>query len=97
MTFEAEEPELPPSSEEVEVPEGCEAVTSPVAGSLWKRLVEAGDSVQEDQALFIVESMKMEISVGASENGRVRELLIEEGATVRAGQILAIFEIEDLS
>lgn len=94
MSFEVEEVEIPPQQDAVEVPDGCEAVTSPVAGSLWKIESKIGDSVSEDQPLLIVESMKMEISVGAPENGQVREILVEEGASVSAGQVLAILQLE---
>tara|TARA_R110002096_G_scaffold159011_4_gene324600 strand:+ start:2317 stop:5898 length:3582 start_codon:yes stop_codon:yes gene_type:complete len=94
MSFEAEETELPTQQDAIEIPDGCEAVTSPVAGSLWKIEAKPGDSVTEDQTLLIVESMKMEISVGAPETGKLREILVEEGASVSAGQILAILELE---
>lgn len=93
MSFEVLEPDLSAESEaQVEIPEGCEAVRSPVAGSLWKTVVATGEDVSEDQQLLIVESMKMEISVVAPEVGRVREILVEDGASVRAGQVLAILE-----
>ncbi|MEM1297606.1 MAG: biotin/lipoyl-containing protein, partial [Verrucomicrobiota bacterium] len=94
MTFEVEEVEIPPQQDAIDIPEGCEAVTSPVAGSLWKIASKPGDSVAEDQTLLIVESMKMEISVGAPETGMIREILVEEGASVSAGQVLAILELE---
>jgi acetyl-CoA carboxylase biotin carboxyl carrier protein len=38
--------------------------------------------------------MKMEIPVGAPEAGRVVEVLIAEGAPVREGQEVAVFEEE---
>jgi acetyl-CoA carboxylase biotin carboxyl carrier protein len=41
---------------------------------------------------MILESMKMEIPVVAPEAGRVVELLVAEGAPVREGQEVAVFE-----
>jgi acetyl-CoA carboxylase biotin carboxyl carrier protein len=41
---------------------------------------------------MILESMKMEIPVVAPEAGRVVKILIAEGAPVREGQEVAVFE-----
>jgi urea carboxylase len=43
---------------------------------------------------MVLESMKMEIPVVAPEAGRVVEILIAEGAPVREGQEVAVFEEE---
>ncbi|MEM7144786.1 MAG: 5-oxoprolinase/urea amidolyase family protein, partial [Verrucomicrobiota bacterium] len=95
MSFEVEEVEMPPEDEAVEVPTGCEAVTSPVAGSLWKVEVKEGDVVSEDELVLAVESMKMEIAVMSPEAGRVREVLVGEGESVSAGQVLVIVEVDE--
>ncbi|MEM7013690.1 MAG: 5-oxoprolinase/urea amidolyase family protein, partial [Verrucomicrobiota bacterium] len=94
MSFEVVEPDMElERGAEIDIPEGCEAVTSPVSGSVWKVETAANEEVEEDQTLLILESMKMEINVGSPEKGRVREILAEAGASVRAGQVLAIVEI----
>ena len=72
------------------VPEGATAVESPVPGSVWKILVEAGCEVSEGDTLIIVESMKMEISVCAPSSGLVREIRCAEGRAVEFGQALVI-------
>jgi acetyl-CoA carboxylase biotin carboxyl carrier protein len=67
-------------------------VTSPVAGQLIERLVAAGDSVEAETEVAIVESMKMHIPVSAERAGRVAEWLVEEKSTVAEGQALLVLE-----
>jgi urea carboxylase len=72
------------------LPPGATAVESPVPGSVWKILVEAGREVSEGETLIIVESMKMEIAVCAPSSGLVREIRCAEGRPVQLGQALVI-------
>jgi urea carboxylase len=65
-----------------------DAVTSPVAGGVWRLLVQPGDRVLVGQALLILESMKAEIPVAATWTGTVRVLRCGEGQIVRLGQPL---------
>lgn len=67
-------------------------VTSPVAGQLLNRLVQAGDSVDDDTEVAIVEAMKMHIPVSAEQSGRVARWLVEEKTIVAEGQ--ALLELE---
>ncbi len=65
---------------------------SPVSGSLWQCCVEPGESVREGQALLILESMKMEITVPAPQDLNVRNVLLEAGQRISAGQPLIVLE-----
>jgi urea carboxylase len=76
------------SDSEASIPEGHEAVISPVSGSLWKFLVKAGDRVEEGQAVVIVEAMKMEIQVASTCAGTVAAWGLKEGQPVMPGQML---------
>ena len=67
-------------------------IRSEITGTVWKILVKPGDVLQADDTLMVLESMKMEIPVLAPENGRLVKLLIAEGAAVREGQEIAVFE-----
>jgi biotin carboxyl carrier protein len=67
-------------------------VTSPVAGQLLSCLVQAGDRVDADTEIAIVEAMKMHIPVSAEQPGRVAKWLIEEKAQVAEGQTLLVLE-----
>lgn len=67
-------------------------IRSEITGTVWKILMRAGDSLQADDTIMVLESMKMEIPVIAPEAGRVIELLVAEGTPVREGQDVAVFE-----
>jgi len=69
------------------------AIESHVAGNIWKILVKPGDRVNEGDAVLVLESMKMEIEVTASEAGTVKTLLKAEGSQVAAGQRLLVMEL----
>jgi len=79
-------------AEDSGVPEGCEAVRSPVTASVWKVLVEDGRRVEAGQQVVILEAMKMEIAVTAPVAGVVRQVHCGPGAMVEAGQKLATLE-----
>jgi urea carboxylase len=64
-------------------------VVSPVTGVVWKTLVVAGQLLQADDDILVIESMKMEIPVLAPQAGRIVRLLVEEGEAVAEGQPLA--------
>ncbi|PMS15683.1 urea carboxylase [Trinickia dabaoshanensis] len=65
-------------------------IAAEVSGSVWKVLVEAGERVKEGQALAILESMKMEVSVVATEDGVIESIDCAPGAAVSAGQRLMV-------
>ena len=71
-----------------------QTIRSEITGTVWKVVVPEGGTVQEDEPIMILESMKMEIPVLAPETGRVVKLLVAEGAAVREGQDVALFEAE---
>ena len=68
-------------------------IISEVTGTVWKVETEAGKSLEEDDAIMIIESMKMEIPVEAPEGGTITEILVGEGDAVAEGQLLATMEI----
>jgi urea carboxylase len=61
-------------------------VESHVPGSIWKVRTQRGSKVRRGEALVIVESMKMEITIEASTSGTVLEVLVSEGRSIAAGQ-----------
>ncbi len=67
-------------------------VLSEIPGTVFKIEVDVGDEVTEDDPVIILESMKMEIPVGAPSAGRVAEILVEEGEPVEEGQEVAVIE-----
>ncbi len=73
-----------------DIPEGCEAVVSPMASSVWKILVEPGQSVSAGETLLVLSAMKVEWSVTAPSAGVVEDVLTKPDALVSHGQTLVI-------
>jgi urea carboxylase len=71
-----------------------QTIRSEITGTVWKIVAQEGATLQADDTIMILESMKMEIPVVAPEDGRVLKLLIAEGASVREGQEVAVFETQ---
>ena len=63
-------------------------VRAPLTGTVWRIVVRVGDRVDEEQAVAVLESMKMEIPVEASAPGRVAEVHVAEGDVVEEGALL---------
>jgi oxaloacetate decarboxylase alpha subunit len=64
------------------------AVAAVLAGNVFKVLVNEGDTVEEGQALLVLEAMKMETKVSAPAAGRVTQVCIKEGDVVAVGDDL---------
>lgn len=69
-------------------PEDKSQVGSSIPGMVSKVNVKVGDKVEENQVLAVIEAMKMETSVVARMAGTVTEVLVTEGASVKAGELL---------
>jgi acetyl-CoA carboxylase biotin carboxyl carrier protein len=67
-------------------------VKAELVGNLWKIVTEVGQSVEEDDTLMILESMKMEIPITSPINGTVTQILVAEGEVVQEGQTVAVVE-----
>lgn len=73
-----------------EVPEGLVATQSKFPGSVWKIEVTPGQQIKAGERLMVLESMKMEMSVLSEHSGEVKQLLVQEGQPVSAGQLVAL-------
>jgi acetyl-CoA carboxylase biotin carboxyl carrier protein len=69
------------------------AIKSDITGTVWKVLVKPGESVEEDAELIILESMKMEIPVTATEAAVVHEICVTEGQSISEGDIVVTLEV----
>jgi len=67
-------------------------VVSDVAGKVWKIEAAVGDALAAEDAIMILESMKMEIPVETEKAGKLVELLVAEGDPVDEGQPVAVIE-----
>lgn len=59
-----------------------------IPGMVTKISVKPGDEVEENQVLAVIEAMKMETSVVARMSGKIEEVFVKEGSTVKAGELL---------
>ena len=71
---------------------GLHSIDSHIAGNLWQVQVSEGDLVKAGDVLVILESMKMEIPLLAPRDGAVREVRVQPGSPVRAGQRVVVLE-----
>jgi 3-methylcrotonyl-CoA carboxylase alpha subunit len=73
-------------------PSASSAVIALMPGRILRVEVSAGDLVSEKQPLIIMESMKMESTLGAPKSGRVEQVRCDVGQIVEAGEILMTVE-----
>ncbi len=71
---------------------GGDTLSSPMQGNIFKVLVEEGAEVEEGALVCIIEAMKMENEITAHKAGKIAELPISEGASVTAGDTLAVIK-----
>jgi acetyl-CoA carboxylase biotin carboxyl carrier protein len=88
-----------PGAEPAPPPSAHHRVDSPMVGTFYRApspdapsFVEVGDVVRPGQTLCILEAMKLMNELQSEVSGKVRAVLVENGAPVEYGQPL--FEIE---
>ena len=69
-----------------------EKVAAHITGTVVKIARKPGDAVQPGDVVIVLESMKMEMPVEATEVGTVREVRCKEGQSVSEGDVLAVIE-----
>jgi acetyl-CoA carboxylase biotin carboxyl carrier protein len=67
-------------------------VKTEITGIIQMIIRCVGDSVDEDEPVIMLESMKMQIPISAPEGGTVAEILVEQGDTVTEGSVVARIE-----
>ncbi len=73
-------------------PKNKKQIGSGIPGTVLKVLVNEGDIVVKNQALVIVEAMKMETEMVASEDGVVKSIYVSEGQSVQSGELVVEME-----
>ncbi len=68
------------------------AIRAPMQGTIVKVLVEEGQEVAADEAVCVLEAMKMESEVRSQKTGTVSEVRVVAGQTVRSGDTLISVE-----
>ncbi len=67
-------------------------VQSEITGKVWAVEASIGDTLEEEDTIIVLESMKMEIPVVAPSDGTLKEILVKEGDAVTEGQDVAIMD-----
>ncbi|MCU1720061.1 urea carboxylase [Pseudomonas sp. 5P_5.1_Bac1] len=67
-------------------------VSADMCGSVWKILVQPGQTVEAGAPLMVVEAMKMELSVFAPVSGTVRAVRCQPGKAVLPGDALLLLD-----
>lgn len=70
------------------VPAGGEPQPAPLAGNIFKVLVQPGQLVQEGDLVVILEAMKMETEIRAFKAGTVASVNVKVGDAVSVGDSL---------
>jgi biotin carboxyl carrier protein len=81
----------PPAAKSAPTPSGTGGeVTSPLPGTIVSINVSEGDTVSHGQELFVLEAMKMNNPIRATQAGVVEEILVAVGEQVQHGAPLMV-------
>ncbi len=65
-------------------------VTAHITGTVWKIECKVGQQVNAGDTLVILESMKMEMPIEATDPGVVKEIRCAEAQSVSEGDVLIV-------
>ena len=71
---------------------GAAEIASPMPGKIVRVLVATGEEVEAGAGIIVVEAMKMQNELKAPKAGVVVSINAAEGATVNAGDVLAVID-----
>lgn len=71
---------------------GPRKLTAPMPGRILRVLAPEGASVEQGQAILVIEAMKMQNELKAPKKGVLRKIMVGEGAAANAGDVLAIVD-----
>ncbi|MFR9166452.1 MAG: biotin/lipoyl-containing protein [Dysgonomonas sp.] len=71
---------------------GAGSIKSPLPGIIVDIKVNVGDDVKKGQTVAILEAMKMENNIAATQDGKVKEIKVAKGDSVLEGVLLMVIE-----
>ncbi len=83
-------PASAPKAAPTVAPVGAKTVSAPMPGKILAVNVKQGDSVKRGDVIFILEAMKMQNEIMASQDGKISDISVNVGQTVSTGDVLAI-------
>jgi len=73
---------------------GLQAINTPMPGLVLKILVSPGDTVEKGDGLLILEAMKMENEIKASQKAVVEEILVVDSQAVSKGEKMLVLHLD---
>lgn len=71
---------------------GLAEIKTLMPGKVVRLVAKPGEEVTKGDPVLVVEAMKMQNDLKSPKDGIVKEIRVEEGATVGAGDVLAVIE-----
>jgi len=81
-----------PASGNGEAVDESKVCRSPMVGVVVRINAQEGQTVKVDDALLVLEAMKMETTITSPVAGKIKRLRVDAGQSVQANQILVDFE-----
>jgi biotin carboxyl carrier protein len=72
--------------------EGTAQITTMMPGKIVRIIAETGQTVKAGDPVIVVEAMKMQNEMKSPKSGTIKEIRFQIGATVNAGDVLAVIE-----
>lgn len=67
-------------------------IVAPIAGRIVSFKASVGQKIEKGDCICVLEAMKMQNEVNATEAGIIREIRVPEGAVVNRGDVLAVVD-----
>ncbi len=67
-------------------------IAAPIPGAVTSVHVQAGQAVKKGERLLVMEAMKMQTTVNAPADGKVKEVLVKPGETVEPKDLLVVLD-----
>ncbi len=74
-----------------EVADEAKVCRSPISGIVVKSNVRLGQTIEAGDLLFVLEAMKMETEVTAPIGGKVADVKVNQGDSVKSGQVVLVW------
>jgi biotin carboxyl carrier protein len=71
---------------------GEQKLKASMPGKVVRVLAQPGEQIQAGQGIIVIEAMKMQNEVRSPKEGTLKSILVQLGANVNAGDVLAIIE-----
>ncbi|HEY1800166.1 MAG TPA: biotin/lipoyl-containing protein [Terriglobales bacterium] len=71
---------------------GPRKLIAPMPGKVVRVLVGESSEVEAGQGIIVIEAMKMQNEIKSPKKGRIQKIAVQSGASVNAGDLLAVIE-----